>query len=201
MNNISSIEKREMLSNIAAGHAESFTKLFNLLKDSVYSYAMHITRSEYLAEEITQEVFLKIWTNRNMLYEIADVEAWIITITKNLCFNHLKKMAREKEHLRLLQLDNTESAEASTESYLSVKDLLNSISTAVNQLSPQQNLIFRLNRDGGLKNEEIAHQLHLSTNTVKTHMVAALGKIRRFITSQSSDTVLCVCILFKFFFR
>jgi RNA polymerase sigma-70 factor (ECF subfamily) len=180
MKNLSPEEKNEMLSGIAAGNAECFGKFFSLFKDPVYSFSMHITHSAYLAEEITQDVFIRVWSNRQQLTGIADVEAWMITITRNLCFTYLRKLAREQENLRSIPGEQL-GFESSVEAHVSVKEILGTISTAVNQLSPQQNLVYRLNREAGMKNEEIAQHLNLSPNTVKTHMVAALGKIRRLL--------------------
>lgn len=173
------------LYDIANGDQKAFRRFFHSYKNKIYSFSFSFTRSAEVAEEITQDVFIKVWTNRESLMEIENMDAWLSTITRNLCFNYLKKMALERKLAEELLKTQT-IAEQSVEQYVSYKDRKNQLAEALNQLSPQQRLVFTLNRDKGLKNEEIAHQLHLSPNTVKTHMVSALRKIRSFLESHAT---------------
>jgi RNA polymerase sigma factor (sigma-70 family) len=90
-------------------------------------------------------------------------------------------------------------AEDDVEEYLSYKERLAEIDEALEQLSPQQRLIFNLNRGKGLKNEEIARQLNLSPNTVKTHMVIALRKIRLFLESHATHLFTLAVLFVRIF--
>jgi len=107
-------------------------------------------------------------------------------------------MALEKKTRDSLQKAQT-GYEQNVEQYLSYKEKVNQVAEAIDQLSPQQRLIFSLNRDKGLKNEEIAHQLNLSPNTVKTHMVSALRKIRSFLESHAVHLFSLALLFLKFF--
>ncbi len=187
---------RDLLINIAEGNQQAFCNLFELFKQKVYSYSFHFTRSSFTAEEITQEVFMKIWVSRESMAAVENIDAWISTVTRNLCFNYLKKMALEKRVNRVIaQKDVT--AEENVDQYIAYKDQLSLLDAALDQLSPQQKLIFRLNRDQGLKNEEIASRLNLSPNTVKTHMVSALRKIRHFLKTHPSHIIILLLLLSK----
>ena len=190
------IKEHDLLMSIARGNEEAFRSLFVLLKDKVYSYSFHFTRSVFTAEEITQEVFLKIWVNRESLPEINSIEAWVVTITRNLCFNQLKKKALEQKIKNSFINAETEGEE-NVDNYIFYKDQLQRLGEAINQLSPQQRLIFRLNRDQGLKNEEIARQLNISPNTVRTHMVTALRKIRLFLETHPASIIFLIFFLLK----
>jgi RNA polymerase sigma-70 factor (ECF subfamily) len=115
-----------------------------------------------------------------------------------LCFNYLKKLALERKTKdELLKTQNY--SDENVEQYLSYKEKANQLAEALDQLSPQQRLIFTLNRDKGLKNEEIADQLHLSPNTVKTHMVSALRKIRSILESHATHLFGILLIFLKIF--
>jgi len=179
------IFNHDCLADIANGDQEAFCRFFHAFKNKIYSFSFSFTRSAEVAEEITQDVFIKVWTNHESLNEIENIDAWLSAITRNLCFNYLKKSALEKKTKDLFQKTQTDS-EQNVEQYLSYKDKANQVAEAINQLSPQQRLIFNLNRNKGLKNEEIARQLNLSPNTVKTHMVSALRKIRSFLESHAA---------------
>lgn len=184
------------IQEISNGNQEAFSRFFHQLKNKIYSFAYSFTHSTEVAEEITQDVFTKVWTKRESLTEIENIDAWLSTMTKNLCFNYLKKIALERKATGILLNSQTREYQ-NVEQYLSYKEKLSQVAEAIDQLSPQQRLIFRLNRDKGLKNEEIAHQLNLSPNTVKTHMVSALRKIRSFLESHAAH----LFSLFLFFLK
>jgi RNA polymerase sigma-70 factor (family 1) len=192
------IFNRDWLNDIANGDQEAFSRFFHACKNKIYSFSFSFTRSAEIAEEITQDVFIKVWANRESLSKIENIDAWLSTVTRNLCFNYLKKMALEKKTRDSLQKAQT-GYEQNVEQYLSYKEKVNQVAEAIDQLSPQQRLIFSLNRDKGLKNEEIAHQLNLSPNTVKTHMVSALRKIRSFLESHAAHLFSLALLFLKFF--
>ncbi len=186
----------DLLVNIAKGDQQAFCRLFEAFKTKVYSYSYHFTRSAFSAEEISQEVFMKIWTGRESIADIENIEAWISTMTRNLCFNYLKKVALEKRLSRAIADKGAESEE-NVEQYISYKDQLSRLGEALDQLSPQQRLIFQLNRNKGLKNEEIARQLNISPNTVKSHLVSALRKIRHFLEAHPAHIITLLFFLSK----
>lgn len=188
----------DCLADIAKGDQDAFSQFFHAFKNRIYSFSYSFTRSAEVAEEITQDVFIKVWTNRESLTTIENVDAWLGTITRNLCFNYLKKRALEKKIASTLLKTQTHT-EQNVEQYLSYKERVSQVAEALDQLSPQQRLIFRLNRDKGLKNEEIAHQLNISPNTVKTHMVSALRKIRSFLESHAAHLFSLILFFSKFF--
>jgi RNA polymerase sigma-70 factor (family 1) len=184
MRNTAQIFDNNWIGDISRGDQEAFTLFFHAFRNRVYSFSFSFTRSAEVAEEITQDVFIKVWTNRESLDQIENIDAWLSTITRNLCFNYLKKLALERNAKQ--QIKSQLISEQDVEQHLSYKEKANQVAEALDQLSPQQRLIFSLNRDKGLKNEEIAHQLNLSPNTVKTHLVAALRKIRSFLGSHAA---------------
>ncbi|MES2891806.1 MAG: RNA polymerase sigma-70 factor [Bacteroidota bacterium] len=186
-----------VLQNIAAGNSDSFRILFDRYKHVIYGHALHFTQSVPVAEEITQDVFMQCWIKKAQLPAIDNFEAWMFTITRNLCFNHLKKLAREYAFKKSVFQAGEETAEP-IESYMAVKEQEELLHQAVEQLSPQQKIIFKLNRERGMKNAEIATQLNLSPNTVKTHMVSALRSIR-FFFQEHSKTAIQVLLLVKIF--
>lgn len=176
---------RDWLDGIVSGDQEVFSHFFHAFKNKIYSFSYSFTHSTEVAEEITQDVFIKVWANRESLPQIENIDAWLSTITRNLCLNYLKKLALERKTKEVLRKEG-KNIDQNVEQYLSYKERVMQVAEAVDQLSPQQRLIFSLNREKGLKNEEIAHELNLSPNTVKTHMVTALRKIRSFLESHAA---------------
>ncbi|MEO6730331.1 MAG: RNA polymerase sigma-70 factor [Ferruginibacter sp.] len=178
----------ELLLSIASGSEPAFTQLFDRYKNDIYAHALHFTKSVQVAEEITQDVFIKCWTSRESLPEIINLQAWLFTLTKNGCFNSLKKMARQQRLSHSLAHAD-EVADENVESYLAVKEQQDLLQKAIENLSDKQKLVFRMNRDQGMKNAEIAEQLNISPNTVKTHMVSALRSIRMFFKAHTERAI------------
>src|ERR1700761_6283752 len=95
---------------------EAFKRLFDSYKNRLYGYVLAITHSHYTAEEITQEIFIKLWLCRDMLHGVENMDRYLFAIARNKTLNHLRKAAYDVKLLRELQekamadhpLDNVE---------------------------------------------------------------------------------------------
>ncbi len=167
----------ELILLVAQGDERAFSVLFQHYKDKLYSYALRLTEEEELAEEMVQDVFMKIWLNRAELKKIESFDAYLYTVIRNKSFNAIKRRAHEAVILKEISLNMTE-LQNSTEETVIVNNYQKLLQQVINQLPPQQKLIYDLSRIQGLKHEEIAQQLKISKNTVKVHLVKALHTIR-----------------------
>jgi RNA polymerase sigma-70 factor (ECF subfamily) len=159
---------------------DEFRQLFDAYKNRLYGYVLAIAHSNYVAEEITQEIFIKLWLCRDILHQVDNLEGYIFTIARNKTLNHLRKAAHNVKLLHELQgLAAPESNNVEERSLVAEYDIL--IRDALDKLSPQRRLVFQLSRYQGLNHEEIAVELKLSRNTVKNHMVEALRFIRHYL--------------------
>lgn len=158
---------------MAAGDESAFTELFKNYYNLLGVFILRLTESEQLAQEIVQDVFLKIWINRQALADVDCFKAYLIVVARNHAFNSLKQVAREKRRQKewvnsVLQLAAYETDEPGT---INTNDL---IEKAVALLPPQQKKVYLLSRQDGLRQDEIAMELDISLETVKKHMVLAL---------------------------
>jgi RNA polymerase sigma-70 factor (family 1) len=173
----------------------AFKRLFDSYKNRVYGYVLAIAHSPYAAEEITQEIFIKLWLCRDILHEVENLDGYIFTIARNRTLNYLRKAAHDTRLLKELQeLMNPQHNNVEERALASEYDRL--MRDALSRMSPQRRLVYQLSRDGGLNHEEIAQQLHLSRNTVKNHMVEALRFIRSYLGQHGS--VLAVLFFFLY---
>jgi RNA polymerase sigma-70 factor (family 1) len=173
---------------------ESFKRLFDSYKNRIYGYVLAIARSPYAAEEITQEIFIKLWLCRDLLHEVGNLDGYIFTIARNRTLNHLRKAAHDMKLLRELQDLAAPESNDVEEHYLAT-DYDRLLRDALELLSPQRRLVFQLSRDRGLNHEEIAHYLQLSRNTVKNHMVEALRFIRHYLGEHGSVLIILFFLL------
>lgn len=169
----------ELLRQVAEGDEKAFRFMFDLYRNRIYTFALRFVHLEDFAEEIVQEVFVKIWVNRHKLPELKDTGAWLFIITRNITFNSLKRMARERRMaVELFAQTDQEGAPGDPLLYKEYQRLLRE---AINKLPPQQKMIFTLTHENGLKREEIATRLNLSPETVKAHLALAMRSVRNYI--------------------
>jgi RNA polymerase sigma-70 factor (family 1) len=141
-----------------------------------------------LAEEIVQDVFVKVWTKRHQLTGLDSFRNWLFIVSRNHIYNELNKRIKDPNFVKNLE-DYFLIAEGSTADRLLYKESEKLIKDAVDLLSPQQRTIYLLSREEGLKHEEIATRLGISANTVKVHMGKALHNLRKYLESHSSGLV------------
>ena len=158
-----------------------FSELFRKHEHKLYTLALKLTKSDQLAKDIIQEVFLKLWDQRNQLASILNIEAWLYRVTENKIIDFLRKASadhrlREKIWNQLQQIVNE------SEQYLAAKEYTEIIQKAIDQLPPQRKLIYQLNKENGMNYREIADELKLSKHTVKNQLSTAIQSVRNFLT-------------------
>ena len=184
----------DLIRLVAEGDEQAFRKIFDHYSNKLYHYAFRITDEEELAEEIVMDAFLKIWINRVDLAAINRFDSYLYTVVRNQAFNAIKRMAHEAVIMKELGLSNTEYHDCTEETVI-YNDYQQLLYQAVNQLPPQQKLVYILSRDEGLKYDEIALHLKLSKNTVKAHLKKAVSTLRLIFTNYM---VLTIGVYFSF---
>lgn len=177
---------------MAAGNEQAFRSIFDLYWDKIYSVSLAFTKSAALSEELTQDIFLKLWMGRSALPEVRQFEAYLFTIARNHIYNELRKKVREVPFVEELQHYFRENTLA--DDLLIMKDADNLIRKAVELLPPQQKAVFSMARFNGLSQEEIAQQLNISRLTVKVHMSKALQAVREQVLRNSDGLLLAFAL-------
>ena len=181
----------DLLTLVAEGDEKAFGILYHHYRPKIYSYAFHLFRNTALADELVQEVFLKVWLRRDKLPHILKFESWVFIIARNQVFDTLKLLAKETAARK--QMAHLLDPEANlVEDHVLTKENETRLQHALDHLSPQQKLIFTLSRNEGMKHEEIASQLNISRNTVKTHLVHALKTLKDILQFHSDSTLLFI---------
>jgi RNA polymerase sigma-70 factor (family 1) len=178
MNIVRQYDERAILDRVAQGDANAFEFLFNQYRNKVIYFAWKFLRSDARAEDVLQEVFLKVWTNREQLPDINNFKAWLNTLTRNYIYNALRRLATEEAFIKELSVKKVPPDQAPVLDDLSFDELQHALDAAVANLTSQQKKVFELSRIEGLKHEQIAEKMEISRDTVKKHMTDALRKIR-----------------------
>ena len=187
--------EKELLLLISRGDTSAFTCLFNQYKDKVYTIAFRITGSDFLAEEAVQDIFMKLWISRNTLPDIECFRAWFNTIIRNHLFTLLKRKAA-RENREMVFAAHMPFVYNNTDEGILLKETDALIEKALYSLPPQQNKVYRLIKVSGMKKEEVASQLNLSTETVKSHLSKAIKNIRAYCLSHMDNPAILILAIF-----
>jgi RNA polymerase sigma-70 factor (ECF subfamily) len=167
--------ERQILAAVAAGDEKAFRVLVEAYWSRVYFNTLTLVKSPAVAQDLTQDIFLKIWLQRERLSEVENFKNYIYVVGRHQVIAALRKkivetawdeMAAHREDMLSPSLQ------------LEGKDAYKMLMEGVERLTPQQMLIFKMSRIEGLSHEQIAQKLGLSRNTVKVHMVIALNFLR-----------------------
>ena len=170
---------------------QRFKILFERFKKPVHDYIRTITGSDELAEEIAQEVFIRLWRKMGSYDEIENIDFYIFRIARNECMRYFKKAAVETHMLQELQKRMTAENNNVSE-YINFKETEGLLDKAIASLSPQRQKVYLLSRRQGLRIEEIAAEMQISYNTVRNHLVEALRQIRHYYLEHLSVAVLLI---------
>jgi RNA polymerase sigma-70 factor (family 1) len=170
-----------LLRLVAEGHRPSFTVLYDRYWKKIYATSLHYLKSPEWAQDLVQDIFLKVWVKRSILPEIEDFESFLFIMARNELVSAIRKKVAAAPLQE--QQESTTIAEL-PDNALSLKQTEQLIADAVAQLPPQQKLVFMLTRHAGLTHEAIARQLGLNTRTVNNHASRALLHIRQYLQKQ-----------------
>ena len=170
-----------LISKIREGEKHAFEIAFLKYFDALANYGYKFVRSRELAREITQEVFTKLWENRERLDETGNLQSLLYTMCKNLALDYIKKEKITEKYLAEFSIEKRERSYSYSELLNEEEEypgLMEALSDILQSLPAKARLIYELNRDEGLKYVEIAEYLGISVKTVETQMCRNLQKIR-----------------------
>lgn len=160
-------------------HSTLYLDIHAAERPFVYRLAFRLTRCRWFAEEICQEVFIRVWLHRDKLPFLKDVRAWLNTITRRMTADFLVKRANE---YRFFTSRFRATAIASLEDASLARRCLALLAEAQSRLTPRQKDVFRLSYIDGLSRPEIARVLSIAEPTVLFFMKTSNRAVRRFIT-------------------
>jgi RNA polymerase sigma-70 factor (family 1) len=181
---LSNIQSRIALQN----DEQAYKELFHHFYPSLYQFALSIVKSGQVAEEVVSDVFIRIWKKRAALARIQNLRLYLFTATKNTSLNYLRQQKREADLPDDYRVQ-LRSVYFNPEELLITAEMIKRIQLAIQQLPPRCQLIFKLVKEDGLKQKEVAGLLNLSIKTVENQLAVALRKIGTAIQFDIRTTV------------
>ena len=169
-------EDKELYLKLKEGDEGAFNALFRKYYSAMCHFANQFLHDRELAEEIVQDMFVKIWEKRAVLNIESSVKQYLFRSIRNHCLNQIQHEKIKKQYADKV----LESAhqEINAEQYYLEVDLISRIEKSIESLPPKRKEIFRLSREQGLKYKEIADTLDISVKTVEAQMGLALKYLR-----------------------
>jgi len=178
----SSDNEKELLARIAQGDEKAFAVIVNQYWPRIYSVSLTFIKSTHTAEDMVQDVFLKVWEKRESLKEIGSFNSWIFITARNTIISFLRKKGSAPMDELPVQLP---SGDQEPEEAMRMKQLQELINKGLKLLPEQQRRIYTLSRQEGLSHDEICGELGLAKSSVKNALVKALNFLRQYLREQT----------------
>lgn len=157
-------------------HTEEFQRLFYEMKDKLYRFSLRIVRSSAIAEDVVQEAMIKLWSKRDTLENIENVNGWLMVITRNLSIDKVRSKHHGTGSLETAFYIADQAVKPDRQAEQS--DLMEQIDHIVQQLPETQRLVFHLRDIEGLTYQEISDVMEISLDKVKVSLYRARQKLR-----------------------
>ena len=187
------ISGSQLISFLKKGDHKAMEDIYSLYWEEVLDSAYKRLRDEEVAQDITQEIFISLWENREKIQLTGTLRAYLEGAVKYRVINYFRSSAIKEKHKEDLSLLLRDDLEHSAENRLILKDLHQEVDEAMLDLPEKMRLIFSMSRKQEKSIGEISDELGLSAQTVKNQLSAALKVMRKRL---SYLLLLIICILF-----
>jgi RNA polymerase sigma-70 factor (ECF subfamily) len=177
---------------LATGSIAAFEKVFRAWKDPVYGYVLRMVGDQALAQDLTQDVFLRVMRSARTYDHRGRLRQWLFTIASNIVTDHLRRTKRRREVLVEEPADagaaaGQEAPAVQALEAFSSEELRESVREAVGELPPEQRSVLLLRQYGDLTFKEIAALETCSINTALSRMRYALANLKKLLARKFEE--------------
>lgn len=192
-----------LLTQITSGSETALALLIKKYWKDIYFLCLTYLDRPEIAEEATQDVFVKVWQVRDRLGEMNNFKNYLFIITRNHVFSELRKsLHREPVDLKMYSTDDPEDDHPSPQRQLEFKEYKATVDRAIALLPEKRRLIFRLSRFEGMSYNEIGQKLDIKPSTINDHITQANNFIKTYLRAHIpgviiSLTAVIICLYDK----
>jgi RNA polymerase sigma-70 factor (family 1) len=188
----------QLMIRTSNGDQKALELLFKKYYAQLVRFAKEILHSKDQAEDMVQEVFVKIWDKRESINIHTQIKSYLFVAVKNHCFNQLKVNER-KYWMDETMEDDIRISTPDSSAVIDAKQLDQKIKDAIEALPPKCGLIFKMSRFEEKSYKEIAEALELSVKTVENQMGKALSIMRSSLSGYLGKTLIFLASIFELF--
>jgi RNA polymerase sigma-70 factor (ECF subfamily) len=166
-------EESLLLVELREGSEKDFDALYKLYRERLYGTVYNLIKSHEFAEEILQDVFIKIWLNRSSIDLSKSFSAYLDTIAKNTVYDYFRKIASDNAKIEQLILIMKKCEPANAESLIALKEVQSHLDDILFKLPQKCREVYVLCRIEGRSHEEVSKLLNISKSTINNHIMKA----------------------------
>jgi RNA polymerase sigma-70 factor (ECF subfamily) len=182
----------DLLLRVAGGDELALAALVRLHWKNIYAHALSWVKSAEEAEELTQDIFVKVWNARSQLPQVDNFGNWLYIIARNAILSAVrKKLSRPA----FLQEQDFEENALRPDHALEHRQHYQLLLAGISLLPERRQQVFRMSRLEGLTHEQIAQQLGMHKDTVAQYIVKAIAFLRNYLQEHLGETLLLILLL------
>lgn len=162
-----------------------FNELFREYEHRLYVFALKMLKSDAIAKDVIQDVFLKLWMIRYRLSEIENISSFLHKLVANRVVDYLRTAAGDQRKKAYLWQQMVKASQTATEDQLVDKEFHTIIHRAIEQLPAQRRAVYILSKAEGRRRKEVASILNISPNTVRNQLAKAIESIATYVKRNS----------------
>ena len=179
------MDNKSLLNKLAEGDVRAFNRIYNDYYMRIYRFVRRAVSANEDAEEIVQEVFVKLWDKRSMIDPEKSFNSFIYTISKNTIHDYLRRVLREKKYIEEV-ITEFSIPDNQLEDIINFRETESVIRQLIEKLPPKRRQAFELSRYKGKTYREISALMNISENTVDTHIRKSLAWLKKGLVQMSS---------------
>jgi RNA polymerase sigma-70 factor (ECF subfamily) len=182
----------DLLLQVTEGDEQALAAIVRLYWKNIYAHALAWVKSAQEAEELTQDIFLKIWNSRSQIGQVENFENWLFIISRNTIVSAVRRKLSSPAFVEHQDLEeNSLRPDRWSEHREHYQVLLNGIGL----LPEKRQQVFRMSRLEGLSHEQIAERLGIHKDTVAQYIVKAVAFLKSYLQERIGDSLLIILLL------
>lgn len=181
----------EIFRRIANGDEDAFAQIFYHYTSIIHPFVLNKVKSQAAAEEIVQEVFMKLWTKRETLKNIESPSSYLMRIATNKTLDHLRRKAIE---YKVMQNAGMREGDSPVHDEISFKEAKRILAEAIAAMPEQRRKIYLLQQEG-YSYDEIAARMNISNNTVRNHIALASKYLKDYLKSHGLSLFIVLLLM------
>lgn len=183
-----------VLRKLKQGDRDAFDKVYHACKERIYGNLIKLLKSEEMAREMLQKVFIRLWDKHALIDPAQPIHAWMHRIATNMVIDYFRKAARDRK-LEAQLVATAEKGYSHVEEDLQHKQLQAVLNDAIEKLSPRRKEVFKLIKQEGKSYQQVSKMLGISESTINDHIVKANHSIQKQINRMGlAGVLLLFCV-------
>jgi RNA polymerase sigma-70 factor (family 1) len=176
-----------LIQRMAAGDADAFSQVYRHYRKIVYNTVMVYVKNETEAEEIVQQVFVKLWERRAALSGVRSFRDYFFIVVRNHVFKYFNRLSKEARLADVIRLQAGKEPGNEADHRLRQQQYDQLVEKAIGQLPDRQKQVYLMADQEDLGYDDIAERMQISRLTAKKHMELARRSVREYINRYLQD--------------